>query len=613
MKKVKRCLAFLIALVMCAGISISAMAHTITVSSTDTHEYKVFQVLKGTLADPDNSANPQIDADHDRALGNPEWGADATAEAKATDVNDFIDAITAEGLSEQDIAQLVAEKVDTTTAGQGTVKAGQPLSDLATGYYVLVDVTELEEYGDDPKKIDTKSLHVVRVVNNIGFSPKYGTTEDKKIIKSDTLGTSARQPDTETTDNVSIGDTVDFQITATIPENANLYNYFYFVINDTLDEGLTLNEDSIAVYKDSVSDANKLAETTDYLLKTGDAADPKSFEVGLVDAKSLAGKDIIVTYSAVLNENAKIGEVPNKNTSTVTFSNDPNHDYNGENNPGFPDETDRKVTGETPITETKTFTTGIEIQKVDESGQVLTGAEFTITGDSAEIVLVSSETFAEAADGEYYGLKNGTYTKQAPVEEDSMEEAAAGATKGYVEDASATGDDVVEIGGKKYRPYVPATDEGKTIYILVKANADQYDGKQYNKTVTYTQKNTKTQGVTAAAEVGADGVVRFVGLGAGEYTITESKTPAGYNTIDPFTVTISFTADPAQGAVHWSKASGDASYNSETGVFEITVENNKGTELPETGGMGTTIFYILGSLLVVGAGVVLVARRRMSL
>ena len=44
----------------------------------------------------------------------------------------------------------------------------------------------------------------------------------------------------------------------------------------------------------------------------------------------------------------------------------------------------------------------------------------------------------------------------------------------------------------------------------------------------------------------------------------------------------------------------------------ITVENNRGATLPETGGMGTTLFYIIGGLLVVGAGILLVVRIRMK-
>ncbi|MBQ3974460.1 MAG: LPXTG cell wall anchor domain-containing protein [Lachnospiraceae bacterium] len=42
------------------------------------------------------------------------------------------------------------------------------------------------------------------------------------------------------------------------------------------------------------------------------------------------------------------------------------------------------------------------------------------------------------------------------------------------------------------------------------------------------------------------------------------------------------------------------------------MENNSGNTLPSTGGMGTTIFYIIGAVLVIGAGVILVTRRRMN-
>lgn len=42
------------------------------------------------------------------------------------------------------------------------------------------------------------------------------------------------------------------------------------------------------------------------------------------------------------------------------------------------------------------------------------------------------------------------------------------------------------------------------------------------------------------------------------------------------------------------------------------IKNNSGTELPETGGIGTTIFYVLGSILLVGATVLLIVKKRMN-
>lgn len=49
-----------------------------------------------------------------------------------------------------------------------------------------------------------------------------------------------------------------------------------------------------------------------------------------------------------------------------------------------------------------------------------------------------------------------------------------------------------------------------------------------------------------------------------------------------------------------------------TGTVSIIVENNSGTELPSTGGMGTTIFYVVGGILVAGAAILLVTKKRMG-
>ena len=75
------------------------------------------------------------------------------------------------------------------------------------------------------------------------------------------------------------------------------------------------------------------------------------------------------------------------------------------------------------------------------------------------------------------------------------------------------------------------------------------------------------------------------------YQLKETKAPTGYNLMNPDTVDITPTDK----------------------VFtKQTIENNKGQTLPSTGGIGTTIFYVVGALLVVGAGVVLVTRRKVD-
>lgn len=606
MKHVKHLLVAALTVFMAAVLAVPAYAagHTISVSNDDTHTYKVYQVLTGTLSEAGS-----------KELGNPAWGSAVTpgADGKVGDYADaqaFVDAI--KNLSGQDLAEAVAGVLDTDPADEGTLSKGNAVSDLATGYYILVDVTT--PLTNDDGTVDTKALHVIKVLNDVdGIEIKWGTTEDKKEIVSDTLGKDegvnefAANTDT---DNVSIGDTVNYKITATIPENANLFNYFYFVINDTLSDGLSLDKTSIVVYKDSVNDANKLTAGTDYNVQYD--VNDHTFEVGLLQGTYNAqteikpGDTIIVTYSAVLNENAEIGEESNDNTSTVTFSNNPNHDYDGQTNPGFPAEKEKDALGETPESTTETYTTGLEIQKVDQDGKPLTGVEFTISGTSTKTVLKVEESFVADANGDYYKLKNGKYTKEAPSTEQTMEPAESGATSGYVvAEEGYEGTDAITIGGITYRPV--KANETPT-HILVNGNADQYEEGTYKKVVGEKTELVTTQH-SAKAYVDANGIVRFDGLGAGTYTISETDTPEGYNTLDDLDVVISFDKSKSP---KWSTTTSGASYDQSEGVIKLTIENNKGTTLPETGGMGTTILYIVGGCMIAAGVVMFLTKRRMA-
>ncbi len=105
------------------------------------------------------------------------------------------------------------------------------------------------------------------------------------------------------------------------------------------------------------------------------------------------------------------------------------------------------------------------------------------------------------------------------------------------------------------------------------------------------------------------GDVSIIGLHEGTYYLVETKAPEGYNMLtSDVVITITATFD-ATGEVTGETITVDGTTISGT---DVDVVNNAGTELPGTGGMGTTIFYIIGGILVVGAVVVLITRRRMS-
>ena len=105
--------------------------------------------------------------------------------------------------------------------------------------------------------------------------------------------------------------------------------------------------------------------------------------------------------------------------------------------------------------------------------------------------------------------------------------------------------------------------------------------------------------------------VNFTGLNAGVYYLVEISTSAGYNLLDgPVKVEIiDDTVFDDNGNPTTIAHSLKVDDKAQEGV-EIEVENHAGTVLPSTGGIGTTLFYVFGTLLVLGAGVVLVTKRR---
>ena len=112
----------------------------------------------------------------------------------------------------------------------------------------------------------------------------------------------------------------------------------------------------------------------------------------------------------------------------------------------------------------------------------------------------------------------------------------------------------------------------------------------------------------------------FTGLDDGEYMLEEVITPDGFNTIAAieFTITADHEVqsnDPRLTALTGGKlADGnvDIAGDLSTGTITTDVVNIKGKTLPSTGGMGTTVFYIIGSILVVCAGVLLISKKRMN-
>lgn len=165
---------------------------------------------------------------------------------------------------------------------------------------------------------------------------------------------------------------------------------------------------------------------------------------------------------------------------------------------------------------------------------------------------------------------------------------------------------------------------GKEVYKLDAGSSGLYASttQKYKQVEATETKLVPVEVCTTLTTDSVTGKISFKGLGEGIYTLTETKTPAGYNTINPITFTVKFTAPDSvtdgSEQCQWeitgwtTDEDGNQTILSSGGIFAANIINVRGTLLPSTGGIGTTIFYVAGSILVLAAVVLLVTKKRMT-
>lgn len=101
-------------------------------------------------------------------------------------------------------------------------------------------------------------------------------------------------------------------------------------------------------------------------------------------------------------------------------------------------------------------------------------------------------------------------------------------------------------------------------------------------------------------------------IDAGDYVLIETTVPAGYNAYAGENITITSTIDAEGNLTGLTATPSTLSVSSDKALVSGSVINESGAELPETGGIGTVIFYVLGSILVIGSAIVLISRKRVQ-
>ena len=506
MKHIKKLASLLLVLVMVFALATTAFAEETTYSitinnSAKDHTYEAYQIFTGNLSGT--------------TLSNIVWGS-GVSEAGQTALGDA--AAKAETLKTEADAKAFAKAVApylTTAAGSAnTVTDGKyVISGLAAGYYLVKD-QDGSLTGDN----DSYTEYIIQVVGNVTATPKSDVPEVQKKVKDINDSTDTTKTDWQDSADYDIGDSIPFQLKATLADNVSSYTTYKVVFHDTLSKGLTYNNDA-KVYIDGT-------ETNGFAVTATVNADGTTLTVSCDDVKALRAVNssaITVEYTAKLNENAVLGSAGNPNEVYLEYSNNPNKSEKGNNE-----------TGETPKDVVIVFTYKTIINKVDSENKPLTGAAFKL------------EKLIKGKDG---AADTWTTVKEFTVDET---------------------------------------------------------------TSSFT----------------------FSGLDDGKYKLTETKTPVGYNTIDPIYFVIEATHDETADAptlktlnAYLTDANGNKqtemkdgeSVNIDLGTVDLTagsitttVVNKSGSKLPSTGGNGTTIFYVLGGVLVLAAVVLLVTNKRMS-
>ena len=394
-----------------------------------------------------------------------------------------------------------------TAAGTSTETASTYIINVTgDGYYFVKDTGTL---GTD----DAATKYILKVVENVTVAAKAEVpTIDKVIVNAD----SGNGSDGKGT-AVDVGSVVEFKLTSKVPAMDG-YDSYTFIVNDTLSTGLT--------FRNNVNVTINGVAYTDFTV----AQNGQSFTItfnNFINQKANAGKDIVITYSAVLNENALTTD-KETNTVNLEYSNNPN---------------DNSSKGKTPDKIVYVYDFDIVIDKY--------------TDDKTE----------------------------------AEEEEGAKDTR---------------LSGAKFVLYKTA--DSKKLYYYYNETTDKVEWVELVDDAAVA--SAIKAGTITEVTTNGSGVAKFQGLDSGTYYLHETEAPVGYNLLKG-DVTVAITATYGEDG----QVTSSAVTSTSNGQYQQTqpVENKSGVELPETGGIGTTIFYIVGGVLFVGAAVLLIVKRRMSM
>lgn len=354
MKKIiSRCMAVLLTVAMILTMSMTAFASEgtseavaaatgkLTVNNTVAGKtldlYQIFKAVKanGSVLYTLNSAYDGFfkdKVDNGTTL-EEEALSKAAYEYVKTQVGDTGEAETAKTFAKDILAWILAAKDDVKTAVDATLTTANTtdgstvIDNMAYGYYLVYPEGATDTSSAPGSQKYTSIASLVSV-----------TGEDAQINMKSNYPTVVKKVNDKNADDVNIGDTVTYTLTSKVPDMTG-YTSYIFNFKDTLSAGLTFKEiTSVTVDKTTITkvDAGQEADNTYTLTQDGQNI-TITMNNFLASNKDKTGKEIKVTYTATLNENAVTGFDANKNSATVEYSNKPGTTDKGESKPSIVD------------------------------------------------------------------------------------------------------------------------------------------------------------------------------------------------------------------------------------------------------------------------------------
>lgn len=528
MKRIKKLAALMAAAMMALAMSITAFAQTVELNPADTDNatitinnaakgetYSIYKLFDATVGEGGKIAY-QAESIPTELEDFFELDKSNNVIPKKSILGDAQDGVQGTEMTPELRAALEAWAA-TATATNSAVSDGSALefTGLPYGYYVMTTTHK----SDAEKPEDAKAAITVT------STQPNASIFDKNVNEPSVTKTVEKE-------SYSIGDTVKytatFDTTNYMGEGADAKQVINYLISDTLPEFLTnVNVTSITIGGKpyTVDDKAPQFDTKKQIMIpwANKEAD------GSYTSLYAQGAQIVMTYEAVLTSTTNINAADINTVSIRPYVD------NGPDTPEGGDPWDEKWEDTAKIA-----TYAAAIKKVDEKGNALAGATFTIKG-----------LVVEAVTGETGVYKVVSYDPESSTESAEL-----------------------------------STDSDGKLYIV--------------------------------------GLAKDVKL-----TVTEFKAPDGYNKL---TKTVELTPQVLEESIY--ETSGERHYDKDGNLVSesvtegttvtvtknlsdldadaLKIVNNQGSLLPSTGGIGTTIFYIVGAVLVIGAGVILVAKKRMS-